>query len=110
MPITKCSNDYIDFIYEAIKKQYDIVISKRKIKKILRTLEIGICKEIINGNVIMFGKNATEANFVYISKGKHPRYYKKKVFFTKKKWKNCKDPVGFILAESHSHSQSDDNG
>ena len=104
MPITKCSNDYIDFIYEAIKKQYDIVISKRKIKKIISTLEIGICKELINGNVIMFGKKVTEANFVYLNNRKHPRYYKKKVFFTKKKWRNCKDPVGFILDESRNRN------
>lgn len=112
MPIIKRSEDYIDFIYEAIKKQYDIVISKQKIRKILRTLEIGICRELVKGKVLQFGKNVEEANFVYLSQAKHqyPKKVRKKIYMTRKYWKQHFDHVGFILDESRNRNRSGGNG
>lgn len=105
MPIVKRSEDYVDFIYEAIKYKYDIVISKTRIRKILTTFEKGICEEIVNGNVIMFGNKAKEANFVYLSQRKHPRLCKGKVFMTQKHWRKHKDPVGLIKRELYNNNK-----
>ena len=110
MPIIKKSEDYVDYIYEEVNKKYDIYISKRRIRKILRSVEMAVLNEIMNGHIVIFGPNQRNGTFVYQSMGSIPMYIRNRfttVLIKRDKLRRrFKDPIGAIKDGLHNRKIS----